>query len=140
MRYISKISQIYKIKTLMELLSPSWFIESPIDFEHKQYVLFGYLQKVDLSFAEKQLSPWLLHTEKVVTEMRGSWKKLEEAELLLAKRNLLFINGALLFQNATPKIEEIETVKEILDFSIPLLVQRVHLGRVLHKKTRSLLF
>ena len=124
----------------MELLTLSWFIDPPIDFEHKQYVLFGYLQKVDHSFAEKKLSPYLLHTERVVTEMRSSWKKLEEAELLLAKRNMLFINGALLFQNATPKIEEIETVKEILDFSIPLLVQRVHLGRTLHKKTRSLLF
>ncbi len=37
------------------ILTIDWYIKPPIDFEHKQYVLFAYLQKVDKSFMEKKL-------------------------------------------------------------------------------------
>jgi hypothetical protein len=39
-----------------------------------------------------------------------------------------------------PKMEELATVLEILDFSIPLLSQRVELGTKLHRKYRGLLY
>ena len=35
------------------LLPITWYTESPIDFEHKQYMLFNYLQKVDSNFQNK---------------------------------------------------------------------------------------
>ena len=54
----------------MENLLPlKWFIQDPIDFEHKQYLLFAYLQKVDNSFQYKKLSPHLLHLEKMIDEL-----------------------------------------------------------------------
>ena len=33
-----------------DLITLKWYTESPIDFEHKQYVLLSYLKKVDDSF------------------------------------------------------------------------------------------
>lgn len=124
----------------MELLKETWWMESPIDFEHKQYVLFGYLQKVDLSFSNKVLSPYLLHTERLVSEMQEAWKKIEEAEMRLTKRHIILLNGGMGFKIEAPKIEELETIREILQFSVPLLSQRVELGRILHKRNKGLLF
>jgi len=55
----------------MEKLLPlTWYIESPIDFEHKSYVLYSYLQEVDNDFFNKKiLSPHLLHLEKLIDEL-----------------------------------------------------------------------
>ena len=48
----------------MENLLPlNWFSLDPIDFEHKQYKLFSYLQKCDSSFYEFKFSPYLLRYE-----------------------------------------------------------------------------
>jgi hypothetical protein len=43
-------------------LSPIWFIEKPIDFEHKQYVLLAYLQKVEKGFKANNLADFLYET------------------------------------------------------------------------------
>ena len=38
-----------------------WYIDDPIDFEHKSYMILSYLQSVDHSFiVEKKVSPYLL--------------------------------------------------------------------------------
>jgi len=43
-------------------LSPIWFLESPIDFEHKQYILMDYLQKVERGFKRNNLADYLQET------------------------------------------------------------------------------
>lgn len=37
-------------------LSPTFFIEDPVDLEHKQYVLLGFLQKVEKMFKENDVT------------------------------------------------------------------------------------
>ena len=49
----------------MKLIPIDWYIQSPIDFEHKQYVLFAYLQEVDNTYVKKVVSPHLFHLEKL---------------------------------------------------------------------------
>jgi hypothetical protein len=43
-----------KIKFIMDT---DWVIQEPIDFEHKQYVLLGYLKKIDALINEHKLYP-----------------------------------------------------------------------------------
>jgi hypothetical protein len=33
-----------------QILSLTWYVDSPLDSEYKEYLLFSYLQKVDLDF------------------------------------------------------------------------------------------
>jgi len=41
----------------MQTLNANWFIEVPIDFEHKQYQLLAYLQQINAHFNKTQLYP-----------------------------------------------------------------------------------
>lgn len=41
----------------MTRLSPVWFMRKPVDFEHHQYVLLAYLQKVSASFDQLRVWP-----------------------------------------------------------------------------------
>ena len=52
------------------MLKLDWYIEHPIDFEYKNYILLDYLQSVDKSYQLHQLSPYLLWTEKLTLELK----------------------------------------------------------------------
>jgi len=41
----------------MQTLNANWFIEVPIDFEHKQYQLLAYLQQINAHFNKTKLYP-----------------------------------------------------------------------------------
>ncbi len=41
----------------MQTLNANWFVEVPIDFEHKQYQLLAYLQQINAHFNRTQLYP-----------------------------------------------------------------------------------
>lgn len=43
----------------MQMLNANWFIEAPIDFEHKQYQLLAYLQRINAHFNNTRLYPTL---------------------------------------------------------------------------------
>ena len=44
----------------MELLKLTWWMEDPIDFEYKQYILLDYLQKIEKHFIKNYMKKWLL--------------------------------------------------------------------------------
>ena len=124
-----------------DLLEIDWYYESPIDFEHKQYKLFGYLKKCDSAFYERIYSAYLLHTEKLITEMEFTLRNIKNFESGMVKKSIFFSNeGIYLREEKIPKIEEIETVGEIIEFSLPLLIQRVDLGNKLFKKFPGILY
>lgn len=124
-----------------ELLEIDWYYRSPIDFEHKQYKLFSYLQKCDSSFYDRVFSPYLLHTEKIVCEMEFTLQNMKTFERETTKKSLFFsLEGLYLREDGIPKPEELETVEEIIKFSLPLLNQRVELGKQLHKKYPAILY
>ena len=52
------------------MLDLDWYIKSPLDFEYKNYILLSYLSELDTSFADHNLSPYLLYTEKLIEELK----------------------------------------------------------------------
>jgi len=119
------------------LLSVTWFAESPIDFEHKQYLLFAYLQKVESSFLEKKLSPHLLHLEKLTDELIGF-----RSSFTIIKKNF-DKNRYLYFDNIKLEGENDELIleiSEIVDFSIPQLEPRIKMGYKILEKNKQILF
>ena len=122
----------------MEKLLPiTWFIETPVDFEHKQYLLFAYLQKVELSFLEKKLSPHLLHLEKLSDELVGFNSCFEVMKKSFDKnRFIYFENHKLEGENENIILE----VKEIVNFSIPQIEPRIKMGYKILEKNKQILY
>lgn len=122
---------------MSQLISVTWYMESPIDFEHKQYILFDYLQKVDLDFSNKVLSPHLLHIEKVIDELIGF-----QSSINLLKSNL-DKNKYIYFKDMNIEGEKdylVDEIKEIVDFSIDQIEPRIKLGYKILKKKNQILF
>lgn len=120
-----------------ELISPTWFIESPIDFEHKQYLLLAYLQRVESSFLNKKLSPHLLHLEKLTDELVGFKSSLEIIKRDFDRNRYVYFDNVKLEGENNGIIIEI---KEIVSFSIPQLEPRIKLGYKILEKNNQILF
>ena len=121
-----------------DVLPLNWYVESPIDFEHKQYLLFAYLQKVDSSFLMKNLSPHLLHMEKMVFELKNYEESYESIRKEFNKNRYIFINeNPKLIGENNGLILEIE---EIVKFSIPQVKTRIEFGYKILEKNRQILY
>jgi hypothetical protein len=105
---------LYRNYAMLDILKIDWYIEPPIDFEHKQYVLLNYLQKVDNSFIEKKLSPHLLNLEKIRNELNNFKFIYKDVKFNLEKHKYIY------FENNS-KIKGLENhliyeIVEIIDF------------------------
>lgn len=119
------------------ILSLNWYIESPIDFEHKQYLLFAYLQKVDSDFILKKLSPHLLHMEKIMDELIGFQSSFTMIKKTFDKNRYVY------FENVKLKGEDnslLTEIREIVEFSLPQVEPRIKLGYKILKKNNQFLF
>jgi hypothetical protein len=119
------------------ILSLNWYTESPIDFEHKQYLLFSYLQKVDADFMLKKLSPHLLHMEKIMDELIGF-----QSSFTVIKKNF-DKNRYVYFENVKLEGEDnslLTEIREIVEFSLPQVEPRIKLGYKILKKNNQILF
>lgn len=121
-----------------DLITLQWYIESPIDFEHKQYVLLSYLKKVDDSFIQKKLSPHLLHMECMVKELNSFKEDYNNIKKIFDKHRYVYISeNPKLFGENNIYIDEI---REIVEFSIPQVETRISLGKIILAKYRQLLY
>lgn len=123
---------------IAEILSPNWYMEPPIDFEYKQYILLAYLQKVDKSFMDKKLSPYLLNLENIVNELYVFKTKFEITNADIQKNKYFFFND-------NKKIDDSENILlvdivEIVDFSIPQINTRIDLGKTILNRYKQLLY
>jgi hypothetical protein len=124
---------------MIDIIPLNWYFESPIDFEHKQYVILSYLQTVDSYFIQKRLSPHLLHMESMIIEMLYFQESLANMRKRFDKERYVW-----LFED-NPKLEGeknllIEEIEEVVDFSMPLIQNRVDLGHKILAKNNQLLF
>lgn len=123
---------------MINQLPLTWYMESPIDFEHKQYVLLAYLQKVDTLFLLKNLSPHLLHMEKMINELKNY-------EISYEKMRDDFNKNRYIYFNDNPKLvgennELIIEIEEIVKFSIPQVKTRIDFGYKIFEKNKQILY
>ena len=121
----------------METLNPTWYLEPPIDFEHKQYLLFAHLQVVDGSFLRKQVSPYLLRLERIERELvafERAWQEIRRD--FDRQRYLWFPNPKLQGEQD----ELVEMVREIVEFAQPQIHQRIETGYRILERYRQVLW
>lgn len=122
------------------MLKLDFFYTEPIDFEFKNYELLAYLAQIDSSFAERKLSPYLLHTEKLIAELEIFRLNIKLFEKEIKKDIIGFSwqKGILYEEIKTP--DKLKEVIEIAEFSKPLLDGKLKLGYKLFEKYPQLLY
>lgn len=123
------------------MLQLDWFYQSPLDFEHKNYLLLQYLKSIDDSYSEHKLSPYLLWTEKLVKELQDFKLKTTYFESVI-KKDIISIDliKMQIVRKEIEKNDEIKVVFEIVEYSTPLLESKVKLGYKLLNKYPQILF
>lgn len=115
----------------MKLIDLDWYSQSPIDFEHKQYLLHAYLQSVDRCYLDKKVSPHLLHLERLKEEMDYFISKWIILQKTFDKNRYVY------FDNPKLKGEEnIELTKivEIVDYANPQIFAKIKQGYLLFER------
>jgi hypothetical protein len=88
-------------------MNTEWLFQEPIDFEHKQYVLLGYLQKLDKNLNDFKLYP-----------------QFQEISLHLANINLVIEKGQFLKLNRTLKDPDDEIlISDLLAYDCPVMTK-----------------
>jgi hypothetical protein len=115
----------------MALLDLDWYSKPPIDFEHKQYLLYAYLTTVDKSYLIKKVSPHLLHLERLKDEMDYFISKWIIMQKVFDKNRYVYFDN--------PKLEgekniELSKIVEIVDYAVPQVDARIRSGYILFEK------
>ena len=115
----------------MTLLDLDWYSKPPIDFEHKQYLLYAYLTTVDKSYLIKKVSPHLLHLERLKDEMDYFISKWIIMQKVFDKNRYVYFDN--------PKLEgedniEMNQIVEIVDYASPLVNAKIRQGYLLFEK------
>ena len=125
----------------MKLLRFDWWMEPPIDFEHKKWLLLDYLQKQDKNFYNHIFSPCLLHSENLLNSMILSYESISKSREELTKKELSMENRNMFWELSTPELPEyINTYMEILKYSIPLIQNKIYFGRKLWEENKTILW
>lgn len=123
------------------MLQLDWYYQTPIDFEHKNYLLLQYLSSVDQSYSQHRLSPYLLWTEKLLTELNEFNSKCGILETSIKKDIESFDFKSLkVIRKEIHKNDEMRVVFEIVEYSKPLLESKIKLGYKLLNKYPQVLF
>jgi len=122
------------------MLSINWYIESPIDFEHKNYLLLQYLQDVDRAYQEHQLNPYLLHTEKLIDELSEFLISRERFRESIRKKTLNLSKKIHWIVTDIEETDDMQAVVEIAEYSKPILESKITLGYKLLKKYPQILW
>lgn len=121
------------------MLSLDWYKEAPIDFEHKNYLLLDYLSKIDTSYSQLKLSPYLLWTEKLVQELEQFKINIQMFESSL-KKELVGITLFGLKWKEIERTDELKEIYEIVDYSKPILEVKIKIGYKLFNKYPQILY
>lgn len=123
------------------MLQLDWYCQTPIDFEHKNYLILQYLSSVDQSYSQHLLSPYLLWTEKLLKELNEFKIKSAILESSIRKDIESFdLRTLKIIRREIQKNDEMRVVFEIVEYSTPLLQSKVKLGYKLLDKYPQVLF
>ena len=123
-----------------ELLPLNFYYSAPVDFEHKNYLILNYLAKVDKSYGDLILSPYLLWTEKLTKEIKDFNSSYIEFRNSLKKDMIGFNYTTGIQYSKINTLKELEEIIQIVDYSLPLLESRIQLGYRLNNRYPQLLY
>lgn len=123
------------------MLNIDWYIQYPLDFEYKNYILLDYIQQVDRSYQIKILSPYLLWTESLLDELRTFERRRTEFLKSVERTQIQFDGGKIrLCEKRIETPDNLRAVNEIVEYAIPIFESKVFMGYKLLDKYPQILF
>lgn len=123
-----------------EPLMTDWWLKDPVDFEHKKWLFLAYLKRLDEAFYALDFSPWLLRSESLYNEMDKSYQAILRFNGSLTRNVLIMNENNFHFEKRRPKEEALETLTGILEYSIPLLENKIDFGRKMWSENPKILW
>lgn len=99
----------------MEKLRQTWFLENPLDIEHKNYILLDFLKKKSENLEPDNVLNTLKEISRIVQNLSGFKKDRDlpqRAKDSLLEEEIELINSVRSLKNGDPKINEIESIIE----------------------------
>lgn len=102
----------------MKNLHPYWFLQSPVDMEHKYYVLMDFLQSVERDLEQKKYSDQIQKVNRIYNDLKSfqKFKKLSDKTVRNMTQDEIEKTKEL-----TVSLEQNEEVEYILERSIEAL-------------------
>jgi len=122
------------------ILPLDWFLQNPIDFEYKNYIFLGYIQKLDASYSKRKLSPYLFWSEKLKESMEKFLSDFKEFDNSLKREIVGFSWKFGIVYEEKKTMKEIEDIMELINYSIPILESKIQLGYKLSIKYPQFLY
>lgn len=120
-------------------LSNNWFLEDPLDIEHKQYILLSYLNNIRKEFKDNKLYPFLAelvyHCNSLLN-IKYSKQQISKD----FKKNIVgfdFIKMEIIYENMFNQSFELSYIDEIIDVSLPLMNECIMEGKIIYDKVES---
>jgi hypothetical protein len=120
-------------------LSNNWFLEDPLDIEHKNYTLLSYLKDVKEQFNIKKLYPYLAELVNhcnTLLEIKYSKQKLSKE----FKKNIVgfdFSKMEIVYEDIFNQSFELSYIDDIIQLSIPLMNETILDGKAIYDKVES---
>lgn len=118
----------------MKTLSETWFVDGPIDFEHKKYKLLAYLQDINQFFNQHKLYPQLsdlvFHYNNLIAfrENKQFLQQFFPKRLSTVKMEKL----QLIYQQMIEDDDLMQELWEIIRYSLPTMNQTIKQGTEIH--------
>lgn len=111
------------------VLDSTWFANSPLDFEHKKWLLLAYTQNIHKNFVDKIIFPYLNDIKYHLSNL-DKWQTTREVIIKKELRGIDWENLTLLYDipECSPEMEELQ---KIIDWSYPRLQKMERIGRIL---------
>ena len=106
----------------MNVIEFHFFTDTPIDFEFKKYSMLSYLMKVDAKYLELELSPWLLHNEKLYIELSNYIDSFKIIKEQLTNKTIGYSDHAIFYHYEEPEtLNELEDIGKLIKYIKPFL-------------------
>ena len=123
------------------MLNIDWYIQHPLDFKYKNYMLLDYIQQVDRSYQMKILSPYLLWTENLVNALNILEANRRELIKSTERKSISFQSGKIsMVEKKIDTVENLKVVSEIIEYAMPILESKVVMGYKLLDKYPQILY
>jgi len=121
----------------MKDLKPTWFLQDPIDSEHKQYVLLDFLKSVNEDIKKDNIYHPIKKIFSAIKEITMMKKIMDGGEFdidVLNKREKIILSY---YENLIIDQEEFDEIKRIIDISLASLYRYADLGTNLWKNIEN---
>jgi len=118
----------------MKNLESTWFLQSPIDSEHKQYILLDFLQQVNHEIRRDNIYHPIQQVFSSIKELRLAEKILSEEKIDIQKMDSQEIQIFEKFTGSEFTEEEKDELRDIIDLSLDCLYKYAELGTNIWKK------